>query len=524
MGIAKIGPAKGEERQKTTGSIDVTIAMFFDGTSNNKNNTDERNIYTKLTSKQAAGKVLTADEQNTLAKSVYKKETADLSSYENDYSNIARLWINYGEDKVNYKFKKYIEGIGTADLKGDDSSGCGWGGGEDGILEKVQEGFQVIADQLRDVIKMTPNGKIKTLTIDVFGFSRGAAAARNFVYEVTKPPYTEGRYHYAKGGKFKLCLINSNVLDEIPASVRFVGLFDTVASYADDIFIPDSLSVNKFANDDTPKQFKNDTTELHLDAIADNVQKVIQFTAADEHRGNFPLTTIEKAFYKKKGSSFSLPGVHSDIGGSYTDQIAEKNIILLNRPENELIKEKERLISQEWFHENELRINLTNLGHGQILHAGNLCSERIVSNKYSFIPLHFMCKSAIDFSRNSTNVIPFDQNDIEDPKKKTSVSGDQLLTRIKKRLYNQVFENGPPLIFKYFAEVLKEHHQNFKDKNYSKECIDEIEEQQDLRLLRHGYLHWNANYNESRVMGVATIHPFYPRLLNGIRIRCEKAG
>jgi hypothetical protein len=527
MGFYKFGPAGGEVRQKTiTAAIDVTIAIFFDGTSNNKTNTDQHNTYIKLTNKQATGAALTTDEQTTLKNNVYKKNTADLSSYENDYSNVVKLYLNYKSNN-QYQFAKYIEGIGTDDLKKDDSSGGGWGGGKDGIPVKVEKACDLVAQQLRDIVKVNPNTTIKSLTIDIFGFSRGAAAARNFVYEVTSPEYDavadSGTVYRHKYGYLGTCFSMYHIQLATPPIIRFVGLFDTVASYAEDIFIPDSLSPDSPATDDTPKQFKNDTDQLHLDAIAEKAIRVIQFTADDEHRGNFPLTTIEKAVFNKRGSTFNLPGVHSDIGGSYTDQITEKNIIILNRPENELIKEKERLKSEEWFKENELKIGLTNLGHGHILHSGNLYSERIVSNKYSFIPLHFMCKSAIDFTKNSTNAIPFNQKGIN-IENQYSILKDSLLNRIKQRLYKQVFENGAPLIFKYFSEVLKEHHQNYNDKNYSKECNDEIGDQEDLRLLRHKYLHWNANYNESIVVGVGTIHPFYPRLVNGVRIRCEKKG
>jgi hypothetical protein len=527
MGFYKFGPAGGEVRQKTITSIDVTIALFFDGTSNNKANTDQHNAYIKLTNKQAAGTALTTDEQTALKNNVYKKNTAELSSYENDYSNVVRLYLNYKSNN-QYQFAKYIEGIGTDDLKKDDSSGDGWGGGGDGILEKVQKACDSVAKQLQDIIKANSNTIIKSLTIDLFGFSRGAAAARNFVYEITRPEYsTSGDlgmiYYYPKYGYLGTCFNKYKIQLATQPVIRFVGLFDTVASYADGVFTPDSLSTNSPATDETPDQFKNDTAQLHLDTIADKARQIVQFTAADEHRGNFPLTTIEKAVAKKTGVTFSLPGVHSDIGGSYTDQITEKNIIILNRPENELIKEKERLKSEEWFKETELKIGLTNLGHGHILHSGNLYSERVVSNKYSFIPLHFMCKSAIDFTNGQNTLIPFDLEKIE-MDKATAIENNKLLVRIKQRLYKQVFEKGAPLIFKYFSEVLKEHHQNFNDKNYSKECNDEIGDQEDLRLLRHGYLHWNANYNESIVAGVGTIHPFYPRLVNGVRKRFENKG
>ena len=44
--------------------------------------------------------------------------------------------------------------------------------------------------------------KIAVLTFDVFGFSRGAAAARNFVYEIGKAKYKSQFTHRRKRSCF----------------------------------------------------------------------------------------------------------------------------------------------------------------------------------------------------------------------------------------------------------------------------------------------------------------------------------
>lgn len=506
-GVAKVGPSQGEKRQKTIMPIDVTIAIFFDGTDNNKNNTDLKNS-------------LSTKDQQTYLENTNKDHT---SSYDNDYSNIARLWKNYSEQKGRYKL--YVEGIATTDSNKDDSTGNATGSGKAGIPDKVQKGCKLVADKLNTLFGTQPNKIVNTLTIDIFGFSRGAAAARNFIYEITKPSHTiygmENDYILPKAGALGTLFREHGIEITNMPIIRFAGLFDCVASYSEgivtDFFVPSTLSEDKLSNDDTPDQFKNDTTQLHLDAIA-KAQRIIHFTAADEHRGNFPLTNIESA--GKKGSTFPLPGVHSDIGGSYPDKFLEKNTILIDKTQNDLSKEKERLESEAWFKENELVIKLTNYGHGEVI--GSLSGKRTINNSYSFIPLHFMCQFATEFTKNSNNPIPLDLDKIKTDKA-TSINSDALLTKIRDRLYKQVFENASPLIFKYYAEVYKEHNEKMDDKK-SPESISELQDQSNLRLLRHGYLHWNTNYDEVEVMGLGYIHPMYPRLVNGTRQRLPIPG
>lgn len=84
MGYAKIGSSAGDERQEQVAGIDVTVALFFDGTGNNKDNTDERK------------KANATYQDNTDHRS---------SSYENDYSNVARLSANYADGQINVTMK-----------------------------------------------------------------------------------------------------------------------------------------------------------------------------------------------------------------------------------------------------------------------------------------------------------------------------------------------------------------------------------------------------------------------------------
>lgn len=516
-GLAKIGPAQGETRQKTIAPIDVSIAMFFDGTGNNKDNTDER-------LKQS---------------SIYREKTGQNSSYENDYSNVARLWKNYSDNPPPYQYKIYIEGMGTEIQQKDDSSGIALGSGDTGIPARVKSGCKEIVDRLKKLLNGQNPKIVNRLTIDVFGFSRGAAAARLFLYEIKRKEYTSKKIsihqgsilfddmnqatqfsEFPKGGYLgAYCKLNTIQINHI--IIRFAGLFDCVASYNDGLFKPASLSNKNNPTDDTPDEFKNDTKELHLDAIGYLATRVIHFTAADEHRGNFPLTTINSA--GSKGSSYSFPGVHSDVGGCYQDNMKEVNNAIVSGNNDKLLKEKQRLIEEGWFKKDELYLDNIILN--------NLYGERIVRNTYSFIPLHLMCKLAIDFTTKDSpkNPLPLNQKNIEGQEKKTSIKGDALLEKMETKLIDYVFNNGEPIQLSYTQPIKIDaapQKQYDTDASYVKiqspikSLSHPSQDDQDLLKLRHGYLHWNTNYDTS----YGYLHPMYPRLINGVRQRLILPG
>lgn len=106
-------------------------------------------------------------------------------------------------------------------------------------------------------------------TIDIIGFSRGAALALHFANKV----YNEGPIAPGQTG---------------PPSLRFLGLWDVVASFG----IPGN-PINLGWDLGLPK----------------NVKACVHALALDERRGNFRPTRVEGAH------EVWFRGVHSDIGG-----------------------------------------------------------------------------------------------------------------------------------------------------------------------------------------------------------------
>ena len=124
-------------------------------------------------------------------------------------------------------------------------------------------------------------------TIDIIGFSRGSAAAREFANEVF------GRIdnnHW------------SNVSECNPLNIRFMGLFDTVGSMG----------------------LAGNGVDVGYDFTVDSrIGRVAHAVALNEHRTLFPLSSVSPV----AGASLSsgrvveqgFVGAHSDIGGGYDD-------------------------------------------------------------------------------------------------------------------------------------------------------------------------------------------------------------
>ncbi len=117
--------------------------------------------------------------------------------------------------------------------------------------------------------------------IDIVGFSRGAAAARSFANQVAAR---------ARDGYY-LRLLQGRCVD---VQLRFMGLFDTVLSFATGSFelgIPSALAVAAHA------------------------------VAVNEHRTLFPLESIEPDFAAigsaPRRVELGFVGSHSDVGGGY---------------------------------------------------------------------------------------------------------------------------------------------------------------------------------------------------------------
>ncbi|MGO2497365.1 DUF2235 domain-containing protein [Vibrio sp.] len=214
---------------------------------------------------------------------------------------------------------EYITGIGTGNsteiAKADESlKGQALGLGEYGVEAKVETAIEQLTNQLKMISdefkKLKIFDGINNIELDVFGFSRGAAAARHFINEVL-----DGE----QGGfvpKFTQACQN-NELDlqagfdwksNDHCEITFAGLFDTVAAIAD-------LSSLDF----TPHNQDNGNVRLWLDP--QRVRHAVHLTASPktEYHYNFSSNKLNSA---DNFHEIMVYGAHSDVGGGYYSQYA----------------------------------------------------------------------------------------------------------------------------------------------------------------------------------------------------------
>ena len=224
----------------------VSINVFFDGTLNNIYNANPNSAGTKQ------------------------------SSYDNDYSNVGRMFLSVEKSSTPKSQNIYIEGMGTKKGQADDQDGYALGTGSTGITMRAQEAIQQITDFL--YTKHDPQ-KVRVL-INVFGFSRGAATARHFLSLINAA--ADGLRSVESYPVFKY-------------SVGFVGLFDTVSSFAHDQKEVMKQSAG-FSGINKEAPFTDDVQQLGLRfAKATDAARVFHLVAGDEFRVNFSLTNIQSA-------------------------------------------------------------------------------------------------------------------------------------------------------------------------------------------------------------------------------------
>ena len=367
-------------------SIDITIGVFFDGTGNNK-----YNVYFNQRAKEQFKKGYEAYMDKKGQKKY--KPSKGYDSYKSGYSNVAILWEMY-DTSIPYQEKVYIEGPGTEapvggsryfdEEEGLSSSGKGdsvvigegLGMGDTGIDAKVDRAFKVIEDKVLSIYNNMNKKIIKSITFDVFGFSRGATESRIFARKIFVKNNLLSK-------KLKSC--NINRANEIEYYINFLGLFDTVASHKTRVLYDSSKDESLY--------------------IPQNVSMVVHLVAADDYRCYFPLTTVSSAYEKeKKCIEYALPGAHSDIGGGYAD--AEKEILYMGS----------KFPSQKTIHDKDSKdfrgyISLTDLRDRQWISVSdyNKAIEyyikkpmsldapcRNVKNHYARIPLKIMHQVAVD--------------------------------------------------------------------------------------------------------------------------------
>lgn len=354
VGVDKMVVNKPMGRQNQTG-VPVTVAIFFDGTGNNRNNTAQRHMVQQNKQEEDGIRRTGSFEKYGLKKD---KKTLTNSSYAAGYSNVSILErLNTLREIAKQQISIYVEGIGTLDDQGDTTFGSALGNRTTGIEAKVKRGIMLLAQRIEETLKPLRNTYVNKVTIDVFGFSRGAAAARHFIAQKLNK-------------KAPLAVRLGTADAEI--KIRFVGIFDTVSSFGVNGVILERSNVK----------------ELGLDLGTNVPEKVVHLTAGNEYRKNFSLTDITSSL--GVGYELTLPGVHSNIGGSYGEQEDEERRLHL--------WERDALIAQGWYTKEEAPVHEDPVYNEYGMQIGTnkwaVGKRKDLNQDYQFIPLRIMAENA----------------------------------------------------------------------------------------------------------------------------------
>jgi hypothetical protein len=370
--------------------ITLRVGMFFDGTANNSysaqwGKTQLENYYQTWKMKykvdcdiisRKTGRLKNDIPATHLSSECFdypKKDNFFISLFKNDESevetvagsatneltNVQKLFELYSQDKYLsdpnvFTHAEYVTGIGTGNSKNiepaDESTfGQGLGIGQYGVTAKVTTGVKQLSDNLNMVVSQIfaqlgdDVDGINKIQFDVFGFSRGAAAARHFINVVLDGEQGEFAQAFSKAcqksGVPLAYGFDWSEADEAKADceITFAGLFDTVAS------VVDLLSFDFSTHHD------NGDVRLWLDP--QRVRRAVHLTAdpSIECRYNFSLNHLNSVDSVAHFHEFVLPGAHSDIGGGYHSRLSyNKSDYLLPILEKKLVKRASRSFSDRW--------------------------------------------------------------------------------------------------------------------------------------------------------------------------------
>ncbi|PQQ29598.1 T6SS phospholipase effector Tle1-like catalytic domain-containing protein [Photorhabdus hindustanensis] len=243
-----------------------------------------------------------------------------------DYSKLGLATASGGEDRINWALLRLIDVLKRVlvnDTIDDDvcqkslkAMATTWNmlelGGSNNRYEEFYKQFASLKRELRIARSQPGWGKCKLLGMKlyVYGFSRGAAEARTFVNWLTEllPPSREA------GQKPAQCLQHKHDTDpdsNLPISVEFLGLFDTVASVGVPHMIP--VVEGHMAWADGTQELPSEETYGGL------VKRCVHLVSTHEQRLCFPMDSIRRSdgTYPTGSTEVIYPGVHSDLGGGY---------------------------------------------------------------------------------------------------------------------------------------------------------------------------------------------------------------
>lgn len=286
------------------------IAVFFDGTGNNKDVDEPLKRWSNVARMHRAAQITALADKSKSTYPIY------ISGVGTPYNGTATGWQ---EDAKSWIQDNDVTGMGVG-LGGDRRLDLG----DDTVNEKLRDVLIANAKKLGGKVATYAEtsstksfaevnaalGKhrlIKMINISFFGFSRGAALARAFSNRVIKG-----------------CKANGDQLEYqgYPVRFNFMGVFDTVASFG----VPAKNATLPWQERDL--------------IVSPKIERCVHLISAHEVRFAFPVDLIRKNG-KLAGNwvEKTYPGVHTDVGGGYAPFDQEINNNAARIPMREMMSE-----------------------------------------------------------------------------------------------------------------------------------------------------------------------------------------
>lgn len=466
-----------EEEVELEQLITLRLGVFFDGTGNNQANSE---TVAGCMARDVGLENEVEEIQKFCAEFGYGIDgSAPDNSFGNDTSNVARLYDLYMDhsdvsikpDAEEAALKVYLEGIGTVSGGEDDLWGQATGRGKNGVVARVEQSSALIVERLLRFNRNNPEVTIRRLEVDIFGFSRGAAAARHFANDIRKGATSLLAKALPTGNSIFIEGFGWRVKHDV--HLNFIGLFDTVPAIVTPLML-----------DFSPGDDRNWGLDLGLPTGA--ARKVVQLVARDEHRLNFALIRTE--------DDIVLPGSHSDIGGGYRPRMRER--LLVAKPASS--------------RERKTTPNEQSLAFSQSIQSVGPLVRRVVDQG---LELDIRCRSE-DEERTQENQIPQYKQVKVITTLVREVEGD--LSKIYLRVMRELaVQQGAPL------DVINDKDQRLslptdlatisaKILGYAtgrRAMLDLTTVEEDLLLLR--YIHLSASWNAVKDRNRTTIGPMF---------------
>lgn len=300
----------------------LKIGLFFDGTTCNAYNTLHAKPANLGLAQESVNERIELGEEAGGDAALFAQQVKSQTSVPNSYltskltsslmplTNVYYLQQAYPQGKTEdgYQVSIYINGVGTKDGEQDDlvSSSTGWSlivgsGQKRGVIDKTDDAINYIETQLATVPNLQ-NTVYDSVEFEIFGFSRGSTCARHFANRVKNKDK-------ALAAVFKKFFTSKNypAINSLPTGkTRVMGLYDSVAAIL--ALSQGDLDVND-----------SNTGDINIEMAKGITDHAFHITAAHEHRYNFSLNRILPDYL----SELELPGTHTDIGGSYDDNMTE---------------------------------------------------------------------------------------------------------------------------------------------------------------------------------------------------------